>query len=420
VGSPWLLWRYFKGKSRRGWGHKLFGLIDPPASALPLAARDSSELIWIHAVSVGEVNLLGSTISTTTETGYDLAKSRYPESYIFFCPFDFSWAIKRVLRRLKPAALVLTELELWPNMIATADRMNVPVVVANGRLSEKSAKGYGRMLWLLKSSFEKLSLVLCQSNAYADRFVKLGCNRRDVRVTGNVKFDGIQTDRNNAATQELVRLSGIAASEQVFLAGSTQLEEDLIAAKTFQELVPNHPELRLVLAPRHPKRVGELVGHLKQLGMEIQLRSELGDRKLDSASRSVLIIDVIGELGAWWGRADIAYVGGSMGSREGQNMIEPSAYGVPVSFGPRTKNFHELVTELLANQAATVVKDQSELSDFVRHCLDDPSAAGSAGSRAQQVVLNHAGASARTVDAIFDLVRGIEGQGQSIQISDAA
>jgi len=173
-------------------------------------------------VSVGEVNLLGSiiqefrnrdsesaskikfAISTTTETGYDLAKAKYPECFLFFCPFDFTWAIKRVVKRLNPAALVLTELELWPNLIATADRSGVPVVVANGRLSEKSAQGYGRMSWLLKSSFEKLSLVLCQSKTYADRFVKLGCQPSNVRVTGNVKFDGVQTDRQNAATRQLV------------------------------------------------------------------------------------------------------------------------------------------------------------------------------------------------------------------------
>ena len=475
VASPWLLWRFIKGKSRRGWGQKLFGSIDPPTDVTS-SAQDARELIWIHAVSVGEVNLLGCiidefrsrdpeitfAISTTTETGYDLAKSKYPESYLFFCPFDFTWAIKRVLKRLNPAALVLTELELWPNLIATADRLGVDVVVANGRLSEKSARGYGRMSWLLKSSFEKLSLVLCQSSTYADRFVSLGCDRRDVRVTGNVKFDHIETDRRNEATQKLVRLSGIDASEQVFLAGSTQLEEDLIAAKALQELAPEYPQLRLVLAPRHPQRVGELISRLEQIGIEIQLRSELesqhkgsfalglkpevqssefitqsvsevsslanasgydnrsGQQESDRTSKPVLIIDVIGELGSWWGRADIAYVGGSMGSREGQNMIEPAGYGVPVSFGPRTKNFQELVNDLIANDAATIVKSQSELRDFVQHCLSDPSAAQSAGSRAQQVVLNHAGASARTVDAIFDLVRGTQGQAQPPQVSDAA
>ena len=430
MGWPWFLWRYFQGKNRRGWSHKLFGAIDPPAGIRPTVSQDSKDLIWIHAVSVGEVNLLGSilhefanrapeikiAISTTTETGYDLAKSKYPESYIFFCPFDFTWAIKRVLRRLNPAALVLTELELWPNLIATADRMNVPVIVANGRLSEKSAQGYGRLRWLLKSSFEKLSLVLCQTSTYAERFVKLGCQRSDVQVTGNVKFDGIQTDRHNEATQALVQISGIHPSAQVFLAGSTQLEEDLIAAKVFQNLAPKHPELRLVLAPRHPQRVGDLVSQLGQLGIETQLRSELNPVSNPATAKSsptdlygpsvkpVLIIDVIGELGAWWGRADIAYVGGSMGSREGQNMIEPAAYGAPVSFGPRTKNFIDLVNELLANDAATVVRNQSELTSFVSKCLNDPEFAKSAGNRAQQVVLSHRGASAKTFDAILNLI----------------
>jgi len=424
MGWPWFLWRYFQGKNRRGWSQKLFGTIDPPSDISPTSPTDSN-LIWVHAVSVGEVNLLGSVlhqfanrapeikiaISTTTETGYDLAKSKYPESYVFFCPFDFTWAIKRVLRRLSPAALVLTELELWPNLIATADRMNIPVIVANGRLSEKSAQGYGRLRLLLKSSFEKLSLVLCQTNAYAERFVKLGSQRSNVLVTGNVKFDGIQTDRHNEATRALVQVSGIEPTEQVFLAGSTQLEEDLIAVKVFQNLAPKHPELRLILAPRHPQRVSDLVSRLGQLGIETQLRSELRSgntpyqtQKSNRTLKPILVIDVIGELGAWWGRADIAYVGGSMGSREGQNMIEPAAYGTPVSFGPRTKNFNDLVNELLANDAATVVRSELELTSFVGKCLDIPEFATAAGSRAQHLVLSHRGASAKTFDAILNLV----------------
>ncbi len=473
VGSPWLLWRFIRGKSRRGWRQKLFGSIAPFSRLHASDSQDASNWIWIHAVSVGEVNLLGSilqeiavrdtgikfAISTTTETGYDLAKSKYPECYVFFCPFDFTWAITRVIKRLKPSAIILTELEIWPNLIATADRLKVPVVVANGRLSEKSARGYRRVFWLVESSFKKLSLVLCQTNSYAERFVKLGCNSENVRVTGNVKFDGIQTDRQNAATRKLVRLSGIADSNQVFLAGSTQLEEDLIAAKVYQSLAKEHPELRLILAPRHPQRVGELVNRLKQLGIETRLRSELGFDTLESdnpaktpkiitrsvsegssfayasgrdggsqqnskhhSEQPVLIIDVIGELGAWWGRADIAYVGGSMGPREGQNMIEPAAYGTPVSFGPRTKNFKDLVTELLVNDAATVVKNEPELRSFVSRCLDSPDDATRRGQLAQQVVVNHAGASAKTVDAVFKLIgrMGNELSRESTSVSDAA
>ncbi len=445
LGSPWLLWRYRKGKNRRGWTQKLFGRIDLPLDFASIATGENNELIWIHAVSVGEVNLLGAiladlaqrdvelsiAISTTTETGYDLARSKYPQHYVFFCPFDFTWAINKALSRLKPAALILTELELWPNLIATAHRRGVPVVVANGRLSEKSTRGYRRFLWLLKSSFQKISLVLCQSKTYADRFIQLGCLPADVRVTGNVKFDGVQTDRRNVATRELVRLSSINESDRVFLAGSTQVEEDLIAANVFQSLASSYPELRLVLAPRHPQRVGELVERLDQLGIKTVLRSNLASTRSDSTElfqhgasgdqgKPILIIDVIGELASWWGRADIAYVGGSMGAREGQNMIEPAAYGIPVSFGPRTKNFNDLVTELLASDAATVVRDQAELTDFVRSCLDDSTTAKSSGRRAQQVVLKHAGASAKTVDEILGLIQRSKDEPIRPGISEAA
>jgi 3-deoxy-D-manno-octulosonic-acid transferase len=428
IGSPWLLWRYLRwGKNRRGWGQKLFGLT-------PIR-DDGRPCIWFHAVSVGEVNLLAPVlqrlnsqrpdvevvISTTTETGFDLAKNRYENLTIFFFPFDFSWAIKNALKRIKPNLIVLSELELWPNFVRLADQFavpescqangernsGIPIVVINGRLSEPSYRGYRRLGFLMTGAFQRLSLVMAQNETYAKRFLALGCCESRVVVTGSVKFDGLQTDRQNQKTQRLARLAGLQENEVVFVAGSTQFEEDVLAARTYQLLVQRFPRLRLVLVPRHPERVSKLVRALNQLGLPVQLRSRLESANTTTAAgeqNKVLVVDVIGELGAWWGVADAAYVGGSMGSRGGQNMIEPAAYGIPIAFGPHTENFKDTVTQLLDGQAASIVHDLTELTGFVERVLADENWASQIGKRAQDVVLQHDGASERTVNYICELL----------------
>lgn len=421
--SPWLMWRaVFSGKNRRGWNHKLLGWVKPRKSAAPC--------VWLHAVSVGEVNLLipimeqlaarrpdlEFVISTTTETGFDLAQKKYANKYVFFCPMDFTWAIQRVLKRLNPSLLVLAELELWPNLIRTTRRSGVDVAVVNGRLSENSFQGYQRLAWLIRRTFGQLSLVAAQNDTYAQRFLRLGCDRATLAVTGNVKFDGAETDRSNARTIELCDLARIDSTEQVFVAGSTQLEEDLIAAEVYRRLLPTFPDMRLILVPRHPERCDVLIHQLRQIGLPVVRRSALtiadgiGDSDSDRGSaagagiRAILIVDVIGELGAWWGRADAAYVGGSMGRRGGQNMIEPAAFGTPVSFGPHTENFRDIVSDLLSTEAAVEVDDAEQLAAFVRRAFSDGQWAAEIGARARNVVLDHVGASQRTADALCELL----------------
>lgn len=423
AGSPWLLWRYLRwGKNRRGWSQKLFGLTPRRDSRRPC--------IWFHAVSVGEVNLLAPVlqclsarrpdvevvISTTTETGFDLARQKYENLSVFFFPLDFSWAIHNALKRTQPDLIVLSELELWPNFIRLASQfagpavrqaqatrnlpVGTPVVVVNARLSDSSFRGYRRLGTVMTGTFKRLSFVMTQNETYARRFRELGCSDSRVVVTGSVKFDGLETDRRNQKSRQLAGLARLQEDEVVFVAGSTQIEEDVLAAIVYQQLVDRYPKLRLVLVPRHPERVALLVRRLNQMGLPVQLRSQLESTNTATASadpKSVLVVDVIGELGAWWGVADAAYVGGSMGSRGGQNMIEPAAYGIPIAFGPRTENFADIVAQLLADQAATVVHDLAELNSFVEDVLANPTWSRQIGARAQKFVLQHDGASERTV-----------------------
>jgi 3-deoxy-D-manno-octulosonic-acid transferase len=411
LASPWIIYRAMaKGKYREGFAAKFLGRV-------PRRAGDEA-CVWLHAVSVGEVNLLAPVlaellnrhpqlvirVSTTTKAGYDLAKSKFTEHTVFYCPLDFSWAVRAALRRIRPDVLLLAELELWPNLVRLAHRRGTSVAVVNGRLSEKSFNGYRKIRPLMKHLFRKVDVIAVQSEEYAERFRQLGAAAEAVHVTGSVKFDGAVSDRTNSATTRLAELAGIESTDVVFLAGSTQDPEERFALSTFNELSKSHPDLRLIVVPRHPERFEAVTRLLDEFGLPWQRRSQLNEGKNRQSPR-ILLVDVVGELGAWWGCADIGFVGGSMGSRGGQNMIEAAAYGTAVSFGPNTKNFRDVVGLLLAEDAAVVVGDRAEMTQFVRRCLEDRDWAALLGERARRLVSRQTGATVRTVDLLDELFR---------------
>jgi len=407
---PWLVWAAIrKGKYRQGYAAKLFGLVP---------RRDSRKTcIWLHAVSVGEVNLLAPLIreierrrpdwecvvSTTTVTGMALARKKYAQLTVFYCPLDFSWAVRAAVRRIRPDVLVLAELELWPNLIRAARRGGAKVAVINGRLSEPSFRGYRRIRPLVARLMRQIDLVAVQDETYAERFRALGARPETVHVTGSMKYDGARTDRANPATRRLAELAGFEPGDVVLLAGSTQEPEEAVALDVYRRLCPTWPRLRLVLVPRHPERFEAVARLLDQSGIRWQRRTDLDRRQPDPAAR-VLLVNVVGELGAWWGTAAIAFVGGSLGNRGGQNMIEPAAYGAAVSFGPNTRNFRDIVAAMLARDAAVVVRDGEELIRFVRRCLEDPEYAAVLGARAKELVLEQLGATERTYQLMASLL----------------
>ena len=249
--------------------------------------------------------------------------------------------------------------------------------------------------------FRDLSLVLAQTQTYADRFIELGCDRTRVSISGSVKFDGVKTNPNNPETLRLANEAGFQPEDFVFVAGSTQIEEDLIAAEVFARLKSEFPQLKLVLVPRHPNRCQQLKQQLQRSSIEVHLRT---DMPTDRNTATPLVVNVIGELSHWWGRANAAYVGGSMGTREGQNMIEPSAFGVPTSFGPRTKNFRDVVNQLLSQEAAVVVTNADELERFLRDCLTSAQTMKAMGDRAQTIVNQNVGAANKTAKQILSLI----------------
>lgn len=401
LASPWLVYgACLQGKYRQGWAQKLFGRV-------PRRTR-TGPCVWFHAVSVGEVNVLEPllkriatrnptwqcVISTTTRTGYELACHKYAAHLVFYCPLDFSWSVATALERIRPDLLVLAELELWPNLIQAAKQRGVRVAVVNGRLSERSFRGYQRIVWWLRTLLPKIDRIAAQTPEYAERFLALGALPSSVSVTGSIKFDGAVPTRDNPRTRALAHLAAIQPDEWVFLAGSTQQPEEQLALETYLALHRRWPQLRLIIAPRHAERFQEVADLLRQSGVAWTRRSQL---QLGQRVERVLLVDTIGELGAWWGVSQIAFVGGSLGKRGGQNMIEPAAYGTPLSFGPNTRNFRDVVNLLLQSNAAQVVHGGLELTAFVEWCLSNPDAARQMGLRAQQLVRQQVGAADRTL-----------------------
>lgn len=432
VASPWLIYAAIrKGKYREGCAEKLWGRVPSRAG--------NATCVWFHAVSVGEVKLLVPlvrelsaqrpdwefVISTTTRTGRALAREKFPDRVTFYCPLDFTWAVRGALRRIRPDYLVLAELELWPNLIRLAHRQGAQVAVVNGRMSDNSFPGYRRIRPLIGWLLRHVDLIACQNEQYAERFRQLGASDKSVRVTGSIKFDDTETNRDHPASQALRELVGISAADVVFTAGSTHAGEEEAALEAYVQLRRRHPELRLVLVPRHPERFAEVARLLADSGLPWQRRSQRSDgaqqerasspserspaaRQHDSEATRVLLVDTVGELSAWWGVTDIALVGGSLIPHGGQNMIEPAAFGCAICFGPHTQNFRDVVAILKKQQAAVVVEDASELKDFVQRCLVEPNYPAELGSRAAGIVAAGQGATKRTTAHLLALEMAAE------------
>jgi 3-deoxy-D-manno-octulosonic-acid transferase len=409
--SPWLLYKSFTtGKYRRGLWRKLTGRAWLRTGGEPC--------VWFHGVSVGEIHLLRQVvaqvrqrhpdwqcvISTTTDTGFDEASRRFPDLPVFYWPLDFTWAVRRALRRVNPDLIVLAEGELWPNFLAAARRQGIPVAQINGRMSPRSFRRFRRFAFLTRRLFGRLDLCAVQTEEYAASFRALGAASERVLVTGSVKYDGVETDRNNPRTQELRRLFGIRQGDMVWVAGSTQAPEEQVVLDIFRRAREKHANLRLFIVPRQKDRFDEVASLLRRSGLAFVRRSQLTGPLADRSA--VVLMDTIGELGALWGLADVAFVGGSLdGKRGGQNMIEPAAYGAAVLFGPHVWNFKDTAARLLEQHAAVQVTNAEALEEESRRLLDDAAARATLGTAAQRFVASQRGATQYTVEALMRLVQ---------------
>lgn len=410
--SPVLILKAFKqGKYHRTMWRRLQGRTPRRTGRKPC--------VWFHGVSVGEVYLLRPlvtdfrrrhpdwdvAISTTTDTGFAEARKRFPDEILFHWPFDFTWAVRRAIKGIRPNLVVLAESELWPNFLAVAKRCHIPVALINGRMSPRSLKRHLMIPSLGRGLFNHLDLCAVQTEEYGVNYRTLGA--ANVVVTGNVKYDNVLTDRDNAKTCELRQYYAVGPDDLVWVVGSTQPPEEQYALDIYRKAKEQFPNLRLFLVPRQVERFGEVAALLESAGQPFVRRSALTGPMAERAD--VVLVDTLGELGALWGLADVAFVGGSMdGKRGGQNMIEPAGFGAAVVFGKFVWNFREPVLRLMEQQGAVQVNDAEELEREVLQLLGDPAARQTLGQNAQHYVLAQRGATRKTLDALDRLVTHCE------------
>lgn len=422
LASPWILWRSLtQGRYRKGWNQKLFGAVpELLPKQNPRAGSDNPgpKSIWFHAVSVGELQVIRPLveraarelpeaqllITTSTDSGYELAQKLYAQHTVCFAPLDFTWAIHRALDRIGPDLIVLAELELWPNWISIASNRGIPMAVINGRLSQKSLQGYRRLAPIARSIVRKIAWIGAQSQTIRERFIQMGYDPAKIEVVGNIKFDGANHDRKHPevlARAEQLQLTNSSAT--VWLCGSTQAPEEKICLDTFCELADRFPNLKLILVPRHVERFEEVAKMVQATKLAWSRRSRLAIDGLDPQWR-IFLADSVGELRWWWGLADLGFVGGSFGSRGGQNMIEPCAYGVATCYGPNTRNFTDIVQILQEANAATQLSTPEALKPWVVRMIEDQPSRSHCARRAESITQQHRGATDRTWARLMDLL----------------
>lgn len=392
---------------RRRWRER-FGVVPDRASRAPL--------IWIHSVSVGEtlaaiplIEELAARhgewqwlVTTTTPTGsqrvHDALEPILDGRLLhYYLPFDLPECLGPFLDALRPNILVSMETELWPNLLALCGRRQMPALLVNGRLSAKSARGYGRFPRMSRKMLSHLNKIVAQYPSDAERFVALGMPRNQVSVVGNIKFDLQIGSGLLSEAQVLSHQWRGAGHRPVWLAASTHAGEDELILDAFERLLKNFPDLLLVLVPRHPMRFDGAAGLCRERRLKVVRRS---DGTAPEAGDHVLLGDTMGELLRFYGASDVAFVGGSLVPVGGHNMIEPAAWGIPVVCGPHLHNFATVSRLLQETGGLVVVEDAEQMAQQVAAWLSDGSSRTAAGARAREVAAQNSGALARTVDEI--------------------
>jgi len=414
---------------RSGWGQR-FGKITRKEPA--------KKCIWLHAVSVGEVNAARTiieelenkfssfeiVISTTTDTGYARANALFGNKHtVFYFPFDFSCVVQRAFRAIRPALCLLMELEVWPNFVQIAQKLNIPVAVINGRISDKSFSRYKIIKPIAKTFFQKVHLVLAQTQEYAQRFEEIGCPNETVIVTGSLKYDTAQiTDKVEGADTLAQQLN--IGDERLLVAGGTGPGEEKIILNVFKSLNQEEQfkDLRLAIVPRKPERFDEVAQLIKQTGFglirysqvkklatentEGTEKSSIVNRQSDFAkatpdkSSIIVLGDTMGDLRKFYSLATIIFVGRSLVPMGGSDMMEAAALGKCTIFGPHAFNFKQTVDELLAGDGAIMVEDEQDLLDAMKKCLSKPGFAKRIAQNGQDVIRKNQGATNKTIEHI--------------------
>lgn len=407
IASPWLL---FKLASDRRFRDRLGERL----GAVPRADGEGAAL-WVHGASVGEVALVKPLIarlraarpglrlhlSANTAAGREAAAKAFPDAGVSYFPVDLSCAVGRALDRVRPSAVLLSELEVWPNFLRACEKRKLPVIVVNGRMTERSFRRYRRFRAIFGRAFRSLAAVGARDAESASRLADLGA--RPV-LTGNLKYDaalGFDPEEEGRSWRERLGLG----DAPLLLAGSTHEPEERILAETYKRLRATYPRLRMLLAPRHLERLDEVKKAVESADLPCYKKSQLTP---PVPSDGVILLDTVGELSRLYSAATVVFIGGTFCARGGQNMLEPAALGKPVVSGPSLSNFEEIARTLVEAGGMRVMDNPIELALAVGDLLRDPALCATAGAKAKAAVESGRGA----LDATLKLVDGVDWKGR--------
>jgi 3-deoxy-D-manno-octulosonic-acid transferase len=419
VGAPWWLFRMATThKYREGLLERL-GFVPSRLRKQIAGLGRERTLIWVHAVSVGEVLAVSRlvktldaalpdyliAVSTTTRTGQALARERFGSNRVFYSPLDLPWAVRAYLNALQPRLLILAETEFWPNLLSGCFRCKIPVAVVNARISDRSWPRYRRLRRLWRPFLSRLGRVLAQSQTDAERLIALGCLPERVTVTGNLKFD-VRAAGEADTTRHLKKWS---LGLRLIVAGSTLDGEEAALLEAWPSLLQADPKLAMVLAPRHPERFASVAALLQKSGFHWVKRSVWSSTPESSIKSlnpgQIVLLDTIGELASVYSLASVAFVGGSLVPAGGHNPLEPAQFGIPIVMGPYFTNFRAITEDLLDHQALRISTTDALAATLI-DLLQDRAAAKVMGARARQVFEQQAGATGRSVEALKLLLSG--------------
>ena len=419
LSSPYYFWRMRRrGNWLPGFPER-FGRFEPNVKQ----ALTNRQIIWLHAVSVGEVNLCTQLIraleirlpnvkfvvSTTTTTGMAQLKKHLPLRVTkIYYPIDRRKWAKRALAVINPEAIILIEAEIWPNFLWRANDLRIPIYLANARLSDRSFRGYKRFGFLFRPIFASFTSVGAQNESDAARLREIGCRPEAVHVVGNLKFDAAQlNDRQRLDVTGLLRKIGVPPDAQILIGGSTHNGEEVILADIFKKLRPQFPKLFLILVPRHFERSAEVGRQLKTRGINFVYRTHIRhEMNHSNGETECLLVDTTGELLFFYECATVVFVGKSITAMGGQNPIEPAALGKAMVFGPNMQNFTDIVQNFVSENGAIQVSDPESLEKAIAKLLADEKYRAELGRHAQLAVEKNQGAVTRTVDKIVESLKG--------------
>jgi 3-deoxy-D-manno-octulosonic-acid transferase len=370
-------------------------------------AFKEKENIWIHAVSVGEIISVLDIItqlqeqyprdrivcSTVTKTGYRLAQEKLaPKCLVIYAPFDFSFVVHHMISIIRPKLYIATETEIWPNFFLALTKRGIPAILINGRISDKSFKGYKRARYLTKTVLQCMKKFCMQSSEDVKRIIHLGADGGKVAMAGNLKFD--QLPSKDIVKERI----GFEEKTQLLVAGSTHPGEEKMMIDTYRSLLTEFPMLRLIIAPRHIERAEEVMSIVKSEKFLPVKLSEIGSRHLSKGD--IVIVDAIGHLRNLYAQASLVFIGKTFTVGGGQNMIEPLSFGVPTFVGPRTENFTDVMRILLKEDVIEQVLTAEELLAKMKEALQHLEKMKAKAGRGQRVIEQNRGATRKTLEAI--------------------